>query len=188
MKKKFSILSIIIIAFIGAILIYTQFDEPEEKIIKNFKDEYTLVSEKNIFKYSDINEIINIIENETGVIYFSFPDCPWCQYYAKYLNEYAMQSDIDTIYYYNIKYDREINSVKYQKLVTLLNDNLFNDESGNKRIYVPSIVFVQDGKVIYYKNVNLAGEPSEYFDNDDDKNNLKLELTEYFGKINIENN
>lgn len=183
MKKKFSILSIVIIAVVGAILIYSQFDEETEKVIKKFSDEYTLVSDKNIFEYSDINKIIDIIDNKTGVIFFGFPDCPWCQYYAKYLNEFAIEKGINTIYYFNIKHDRDINSSKYQKLIDLLNKDLVNDEYGNKRIYVPAVVFVKDGKVIYYKNVNLSIEPKDYFENEDNKNNLKLELNEYFDKI-----
>ena len=56
-----------------------------------FKEEYTEVDEDNVFVYRDIDEIINILEKGTGVVYLGFPECKWCQRYVKYLNEVAKE-------------------------------------------------------------------------------------------------
>lgn len=154
MKKKISILLIIIIAVVGTILIYKHFDKNEinKKSVTKFSDEYTLVDKDNIFVYSNIDEIVNLLENGTGIVFLAFPECPWCQNYAKYLNEVAKENNIKKIYYLNIKYDRQINSSKYTKLVKLLGDYLYADDSGIAKVYAPDLTFVKNGKIIAHDN------------------------------------
>ena len=79
MKKKISILLIIIIAVVGTILIYKHFDKNEidKKSVTKFSDEYTLVDKDNVFVYSNIDEIVNLLENGTGIVFLAFPECPW---------------------------------------------------------------------------------------------------------------
>ena len=68
--KKIKILIIILIAVVGALLIYKHFEKikPEEIELNKFSTEYTLVPEDNIYVYRSIDEIIDILENKTGVI------------------------------------------------------------------------------------------------------------------------
>ncbi|MBR5620934.1 hypothetical protein IKW75_00380 [Candidatus Saccharibacteria bacterium] len=119
-----------------------------ETSARRFAAEYTTVDKDNPFLYASADGVINIIEHGTGVIYLGFPSCEWCQAYAGYLSEAAKDAGLSTIYYYNIESDRDNNTEVYQKLVSLLSGNLQYDESGNRRIYVPDVVFVVDGRII----------------------------------------
>ena len=102
----------------------------------------------NVFVYATSQEVIDLIEHGTGAVYLGFPSCPWCQAYAGYLNAAAKEAGLDKVYYYNIQEDRQNNSEVYQTLVSLLAPNLQYDEDGARRIYVPDVVFVVNGRVI----------------------------------------
>ncbi len=154
MKRKISIFLIIIVAVVGTILIYKHFDKKviDNKSVTKFSDEYTLVDKDNVFVYSNIDEIANMIENGTGIIFIAYPECPWCQRYAMYLNEVAKENNIKEIYYLNIKHDRQINSSKYSKIVRLLENYLYSDDTGKAKIFVPDLIFVKNGKIIANDN------------------------------------
>ena len=98
-KNKILVMGLLLIAIVGTLLIYNSCAKKEEDNIK-FSKEYTSVGEKNVFTYRALDEIINIMEKGTGVVYLGFPECPWCNAYVKYLNEVALEVGIDKIYYY----------------------------------------------------------------------------------------
>ncbi len=127
----------------------------EEEVLEKtdaqvFSEEYNSVSEENIFEIKNASEIIKILENGTGIVYLGYPECPWCVAYVPYLNEVAMAYGISEINYFNIKDDRAENTEDYQKIVTLLEEYLQYDADGNKRVYVPSIVVVLNGKIVAF--------------------------------------
>ena len=114
----------------------------------------------------DRQEIINILEHGTGIVYLGFPECPWCEAYVVLLNEIAKNEGIEKIYYYNIREDRKNNTEFYQKVVSILNDYLNYDEEGKRRIFVPNVTFVKEGKIIFNDNETSLiseGTPSEYW-------------------------
>ena len=57
MKKKGSIMLIIIMAIVGAYLIYNHFNKDENinNNNKNFNEEYSLVDKDNVYRYININ-------------------------------------------------------------------------------------------------------------------------------------
>lgn len=131
-----------------------------------FSVEYTKVPMDNVYNYKTEEEIIEILEKGSGVVYLGFPECPWCQSYAVYLNEVVKDNGIENIYYLNIKEMRSNNTENYQKIVSLIEQVLPNDENGNKRIYVPQVVVVKNGKIIGGDNetsYDVTGTPSEYW-------------------------
>lgn len=132
---------------------------------KKFSEEYKAisVSENNPMVYKTDEEIIEILKSGTGIIYFGFPDCPWCQNAVPVLIATAKEMDIDEIYYFNPKEIREENTKSYQEIVSLLGENLGNDENGNKRLYVPDVYFVSGGKIIGHnlKTVESQLNPKE---------------------------
>jgi len=85
-------------------------------------------------------------------VFLGFKECPWCQRYAVYLNETAKKAGLTKIYYYDIRQDRTDNTETYQKIVSLLGDNLDFDDEGKPRIYVPDITFVKKGEIIGHDN------------------------------------
>ena len=120
------ILGIIILFVVALVAIYYVIEgrrfEPSDS--EKFAKEYTEVGRDNIFVYRTANEIVNILENQTGIVYFGFPECPWCQRYVVMLNEVAKEKEINQIYYYNIKDIRTKNTPAYQEIVGLLDDYL----------------------------------------------------------------
>ena len=65
------------------------------------------ISKNNPIKYSNYDEIIDVIKNKTGIIYLGFPECPWCRNAVPVLLEAARDNNIDTIYYLNILNERD---------------------------------------------------------------------------------
>lgn len=140
-----------------------------------FKKEYKEnIQSNNLYKYLSQYEVLDFLNNETGVIYFGYPENPWCKRIVSVLNECAFSNGMDKIYYYNIKEDQNILSLNenkkikidkqgtnfYNELLKELKGNtskyILEDENGNKydtgkmRINAPYVAFVKDGKVLSY--------------------------------------
>lgn len=164
----------IIIMMIG-ISISTISCNKEKEIITDalkFKKEYESVNNNNIsipqdnaIVYSNPTEILSILK-KTGIIYFGYPECPWCRSAVPTLLNTANMVGIDQIYYYNAKEIRDNKHLdeggkiitdkegtqEYKKLIEALKEVLpvydgLNDES-IKRLYFPTVVFVKDGKIL----------------------------------------
>lgn len=136
---------------------------------KRFKEEYTEVADDNLFVYRDAEQIIKILEKGSGIVYLGFPECPWCQRYAKYLDEVAKENNIEKIYYFNIYEDRKNNTDNYKKIVSILEKYLDFDEEGNPRVFVPDVTFVKDGEIVAHDNETSLiseGTPEEYWTED----------------------
>lgn len=138
------------------------------------------ISINNHMKYSTYDEIKEVITEGTGIIYFGFPQCPWCRNAVPVLLSAAEEAGIDTIYYFNAlsirdkKYlDDNGNIVvenegtaEYKELVKLLYGYLdvysgLNDDT-IKRLYFPTVIFVKNGHVIgsHSGTVNSQTNPS----------------------------
>ena len=182
-KKRIMILvSVIILFMIGVVslVLFLKKDKKTVSDMEKFSAEYHEVAKNNLFVYRNIDEIINILEKGTGIVYLGFPECKWCQRYTKYLNEVAMDMGISKIYYYNIREDRKLNTENYQKIVSILENYLQNDEEGNKRIYVPSVIALKKGEIVGFDDETAWDTkgfetPDEYW-NTDEVNDLKEKL------------
>lgn len=165
-KVKYIILGVLLL-LIASLVVYFVFIKKDNNTDNiKFSKEYTSISEDNIFVYRSKEEIINILEHGTGIVYLGYPECPWCMAYVPLLNEIAKNEGIEKIYYYNIREDRKNNTEFYQKVVSILNDYLNYDEEGKKRIFVPNVTFVKEGKIIFNDNETSLiseGTPSEYW-------------------------
>lgn len=186
MKVKIQLLVLIIIFLLSSYLIYTYVDSDTKNIITNeeikFKEEYESLNGKynenskkyysniNIIEnsnveYKTVEEVIEILEKGTGVIYFGFPECPWCRNLLPVLIDTLSNYGVPFYYYNgldirdkkhldeegNIVVDKE-GTAEYYKIVQLLSKHLgsydgLNDES-IKRLYFPTVVFVKDGNII----------------------------------------
>lgn len=170
-KIRYIVFGVLLILLL-LISVYFIFIKKENDNIK-FSKEYNSVTKENIFVYKTKEEILNILEHGTGIVYFGYPECPWCMAYVPLLNEIAMNEGIEKIYYYNIKEDRKNNTEFYQKVVNILNDYLDYDQEGKKRVFVPNVTFVKNGEIIFNDNETSlisGGSPSEYWT--DEKKNL----------------
>lgn len=186
MKKKVIILLGVVLFIALGVLGYLYLNKEKNTNVdgKRFAEEYTSVTEDNVFVYRNIDEIINILEHGTGVVYLGFPECPWCTAYVPYLNEVAQDNDVEKVYYYNILNDRKENNDNYKKLVDILKDYLKFDEEGNKRIYAPSVIAVKNGEIIDFDDETAWDTkgyktPEEYWQNED-LEGLKKKLAKMF--------
>ncbi len=195
MKNKGIIITmgIIIVILVAIIIFLLVGNKNEEQTVKSdaekFSEEYTLVDKDNKFRYANIDEVIDTLEDGTGVVYFGFPECKWCQQYTVYLNELAKDRNIPEIMYYNIREDRQDNTKNYQTIVNLLKDYLPEDEEGNSRVYVPAVIFMSNGKILGFDDETAYDtkgydEPSEYWTKER-VDNLKDKLNSYLDKSGI---
>ena len=186
MKKRFLIIGIIVVAVVGAFLInrYVVPDKTNTQS-KKFNSEYTLLTDDNVFVYKSDEEIINVLEEGTGIIFLGFPECPWCQKYVVYLDEIAKNNNVEEIYYYNIKEIRNSNTERYKKIVALLKDHLSYDDAGKKRVYVPNVTFVKNGVILANDNetalINDGSSPEDYW-TAEVVDNFKIKMNVYFEK------
>ncbi|MBR1718334.1 MAG: thioredoxin family protein, partial [Bacilli bacterium] len=124
------------------------------------------INKNNPFVYASFDEVIDTLKNGTGVIYFGFPECPWCRNMVSVLLDAANEMGIDKIYYFNALEMRDIKSLnedgsikidkagtdEYYELISALGDSIgayegLNDDS-IKRLYFPTVVFVKNGKIL----------------------------------------
>ncbi|MDD6879644.1 MAG: hypothetical protein PUD59_05445 [bacterium] len=166
------------------------------------------ISEDNIIKYSSYDEVIDILKNGTGVIYLGYPECPWCRNLVPVLLEAANEVELNKIYYLNIKEDRDLYSLDennkvikekdgsedYYKLIEVL-DSILNDytltssdevniSTGEKRIYVPLVIFVKDGKIVGHHTDTVESQEDPYILlNDRQEEELLVKLTNYMNRI-----
>lgn len=148
--------------------------------IRFYRDYPSVDMENNIYYYATYDEIVEVLTKGTGIVFFGFPACPYCQAYVPVLDEVARERDVQKIYYLNIKEMRKQETDEYKKLVEILSDYLEVDENGVKRIYVPDAYFVKDGKIVGHNNSmsTLSGvDVKEYF-NETRRKELKTQLIE----------
>ena len=176
MKKNLKI--IIPVAVLILIALVVCFFVFKGNVAKKFDKEYG-VGKDNAFVYKNAKEVVDILKNETGIVYMGFPECKWCQAYVKMLNETAKEKGISKIYYLNIKKDREKNTKEYQEIVKQLRGKLAYTDKGKERVYVPYVAFVIDGKVIDYDSetseIKEDITPDQYW-NREQKERLQVKL------------
>jgi hypothetical protein len=147
---------------------------------ERFALEYPLVEKDNIFIYKNAGETADILANGRGVVFIGYEECPWCQLYAVFLHDVAREMEIDSIYYCDIREDRQSNSDSYQRIVGILGGHLQYDDEGRPRVYVPDVSIVSRGRIIA-RNFETSKEtlgydtPQEYW-NDERVTALKERL------------
>ena len=152
---------------------------------EKFATEYS-VSKKNPFKYSNIDEILEIFEKGNGIVFFADSDCEWCNATAKVLTEALNYKNVSQVYYYNPKKIRDKNSKKYKKLINVLKDYLEVDSENNPYLYLPDLYIVNDGKIIGHNNdtATMNGSVDEAFKKET-KKELKEKYIELISKYNV---
>lgn len=124
------------------------------------------ISEGNKMKYATWEEVMELLEHGTGVIYFGFPECPWCRNAVPVLLNSAEDTNIEEILYFNARSIRDVKHLdeygnivtdkegtpEYYQLVEKLSPVLEPYEGLNddtiKRLYFPTVVFVKDGNLL----------------------------------------
>lgn len=156
MKKKIliSILVIFILLIIGGIVLYfndaLRFKLSYEYInfveYSNGKRIEISVPVDNRMKYVSEDELLDLFEDGTGVLYFGYNTCPWCRNAVPVLIDTVKKNDIDTIYYADL-HKLDMDSIR-SKLYEILDSYLRDDGEGKKVLAVPDVYFIKNGKII----------------------------------------
>ncbi len=123
------------------------------------------IPEANRLVYATEEEIIEIFEGGSGVIFFGFPECPWCRSAINVMNEAAKEASLGRIHYVNVLEMRDAKSLNsngeivvdeagsdfYYKLLEYLGDSApvypGLDSEDERRILVPLVVSVTYGEI-----------------------------------------
>lgn len=121
--------------------------EPNKKVANDYK----YVDDENCFEEIDLDKAINV-SKDSGVILFAKPDKSFSDYYAGIISKACIGTEIDKIYLYDSSIDRIQSSKKFDKLIKQLNDVVVYDDLDEPHIYMPTIVFIKDGKIVSFDN------------------------------------
>lgn len=147
-----------------------------------FYEDYKKVGKKNIYEYETFDNILDIMNNKSGIIYLGFPSCALCKEITPILNEAAKEKNISKISYYDFKNIRDNYTFEYEKIIKKLSTFLDEDDEGNKRLTAPSVIFVNEGEIVgYYKGV--LGSSSEELLTIEEKQKLKEEFLNFIDKV-----
>jgi len=130
---------------------------------KNANDEEypkVKIDKDNIVQYVDYDKIFSILDKGTGVFYFGNPESISDRRILPNLLESSDEVGLDVIYYKDISKDKEKNTKDYQKLLKyfdLLSVDCLEIEIdciGIENNYIPTIVFVKEGNIIFTYDSN----------------------------------
>lgn len=176
-----------------------------------FKNEYEklndsniklIIDKKNPMKYISYDELLEILDEGTGIVYFGFPECPWCRNALPVLLEAAKENNIKEIYYFNAKDIRDEKTLdengnivtkkegteEYKTILEKLKDYLDPYEGLNneeiKRLYFPNVFFISNGKVVgnHMSTVDSQEDPKTPL-NKEQHNELKKIYTDNIKKV-----
>ena len=140
----------------------------------------------NPFVYRSESEIIDILKNRTGIIYFGFSSCPWCRSILPILEEAAREVGVAQIFYLDIQNIRDVLELDendkvvtskegnngYYQIVELLDEylseySLENKEgkeisTGKKRLFAPTVVGVLNGKIVSFHEGSVDSQKNGF--------------------------
>lgn len=191
-----------------AIKFKTEYEAFNGKKYDNTDIEYFTVKleSDNLFKYVTPSKAVKLLKEGTGIIYFGFPQCPWCRTLVPYLEEAARVNGITEIYYLNILDLRDSYKVENKKAVIdkegskqyyeildildkYLNDYYITDENGKKydtgvdRLYAPTTVVVKKGKIVSFHEGTVDSQKKFVALTNDEKKELENLLNKAIAPI-----
>lgn len=171
-KKRMYIIGGIVLFFIFLGVVFIVFNKSDGE---NFKYEYEKLNDKkndldkkypnvdissdNVIRYVSYNEIFDVFDNMGDeVIYIGYPKCLYCRTVAQVLTDTAKDTDIDEIYYLDVEEKKD----GYAKLLKIIGNKFFNEGKVKDKIYVPSVLFVVNGKIVSYNKGTLFSHEDPY--------------------------
>ncbi len=195
MKKKYVVTMIVVIIFALIALLVIGIFNSSSNDAKKFKKEYESlngqknsngkeyisvdIESNNKIYYAKYQEIMDLLDHGTGVIYFGFPECPWCRNMIPVLLDAADETSIEKIYYFNALSMRDKKSLKdgvivtekegteeYYQLLDALSSILGPyeglDDDTILRLYFPTVVFVKNGTIVGSHEGTLDSQKDPY--------------------------
>ena len=151
-KKQMIIYTLLYILCIGLFIYIGQIDFQKDRDTeaKQFSDLYKMVNDDNLFHFSDVTDVHDILNGRSGVILMGFPMNEWMDYYAYILNNTAKEVGVDKIYYYDFQKDRDESNGTYETVVNKLKVYAPVNDEGTQDLHAPTVIVVKKGNVIAY--------------------------------------
>lgn len=152
---------------------------------ERFSKEYTSIEKENPFVYVGSNRVLEILNNETGIILVGFSSNAWMQEYVKELYPVLKENNINKVYYYDVIEDRTKKTKNFRQIEDLLSKYLKITDMGAEYLFTPALIFVKDGKIINYDDetslVSYNMRPNTYW-NEDAINNFRNKINTYLSE------
>ena len=122
----------------------------------NFADQ-----EEHIFYDLTVKEMAQAMdEKRTFAVYFGYDSCEWCLDAVPVINEAAKQSG-QTVGYVDTRanpaWEKNTDIDDYDLLVEKVGEYLEFDDKGVRHLYVPTLFFIKEGKVVQFHEGTLEG-------------------------------
>lgn len=117
----------------------TKVDMKGYKWIRNDVADFQLITLKESLRMFE--------EGGTGILYYGYDECAWCNRAVPELNEVAKELNL-TIYY--VDASAKVEKDDYKKLLEYIDPVLKVNSSGEKGFYVPAVIGVKNGKLVDY--------------------------------------
>ncbi len=158
------------------------YNKKTEKDSVRFHREFK-IGEENVYKYLTATDAYKYVQSDNAIILFGIKNSKWVSSYAKIVNEAALESNIDEIYYFDITEDREDKNGSYQSIVKYLKDYITYLDNGRANLYAPALLVKKNGLIFYFNDETALSKgmitADEYWT--EDQRNLSLnELKEVF--------
>lgn len=162
------------------------------------------IPKKNPIVYINCEEAIDVLDENQAIIYVGANWCPWCRNAISVLFDVAKDYKVDKIYYLDLDNEKSSYEVKngelvktkdgskayyelLEKLSDRLDDYIITDdekkyETGEKRIYMPYVVGIRNGKVAkdHVGTVSLDDGQTKY---DEMSENQRKALTNTYDEL-----
>ncbi len=112
------------------------------------------------FKPMSFEEAIAFFEaKQSGLLYFGYPTCPWCQEVVPILHELISQTGVPVHYIQTRDEEglRLYTDSQRDDITPYLKDFIRNNASGQPTLYVPLVVAVENGQVIKGHQGTVSG-------------------------------
>lgn len=139
------------------------------------------LTDDHVFSTITEDEAVVMLQQGTGVLYFGFPECPWCRAAMPVMDEAGKNTDIGQIHYLNVSEIRDVRTLDadgniveeepgtegYSEILAELGDAAPEyeglDDPEQRRIYVPLVVAVKNGEVVgsHVSTVDSQTDPFE---------------------------
>ena len=141
--KRLLISTILLIVGCGIVFVYTYLHKDDNKPVIIKPTLYQeCISETVVL---DDNGLREFMKSGTGILYFGFESCPWCNISFPILIDVSKEYPEIPIYSYDPYEIREEENELYKEILNEFNDYLEFDSNKNKRLYVPDVFAVYNG-------------------------------------------
>lgn len=182
------ILLMIIILILFIVIGKHDFNKNISTEAEQFNQIFINVPKENVFKFSNAQEVNNIINSKKskGIILFGFKANNWTSYYAEYIDEVAKEMDIKEVLYYDFESDRKDKNGTYETIVNSLSVYTKYTDYNTSEIYAPTLLVVKNGEILLYDDSTAVRSgnytPDIYWQDyqiEDFKSTLRLVFAEY---------